>query len=49
MLKKLAADYPTPLIFRVADHEGELAAVQLDFRLNALSLFFFELTVLFLW
>jgi hypothetical protein len=44
MLKTLAPDYPAPLIFRVADHEGELAAVRLGFRLNALSFFFFELT-----
>jgi hypothetical protein len=43
MLKTLAPDYPAPLIFRVADHEG-LAAIRLGFRLSALSFFFFELT-----
>jgi hypothetical protein len=46
MLKTLAPDYPAPLFFRVADNEGELAAVGLGFRLNALSFFFFEFTAI---
>jgi hypothetical protein len=46
MLKTLAPDYPAPFFFRVADNEGELAAVGLGFRLNALSFFFFEFTAI---
>ncbi|KAN0072620.1 hypothetical protein V8E54_009549 [Elaphomyces granulatus] len=44
MLKTLAPDYPAPLLFRVGDNKGELAAVGLSIRLNALSFFFFEFT-----
>ena len=47
MLKTLAPDYhSTPLLFRVADNEGEPTSVGLGFRLNALSFFFFEFMVL---